>query len=120
MPLPYRDISDTVRAQWDAGWPHADVPAYWRANDADPFPDPSTTPHFLRNEIEFGREQGIATGGGRFRNEIAQFGSVRMTIWTARDLLNEDEALDLLGDAAKVFRSTRTLTADGDLSFIGG
>lgn len=111
----YLTISDAIQSLWTAGWSHSSVPAYWRANDADPLPDPASISHFIRNEVDFGRERVTAFGGGRFANERSQFGSVLITVWASRALQSEDTALDLLADAAAIFRSVRS----GNLSFIG-
>lgn len=111
----YLTISNAVQSLWAAGWSHGDVPAYWRTNDADVLADPSSVSHFMRNEIDFGRETVIAFGGGRMANERSQFGSVLLTVWASRALQSEDVALDLLADAASIFRSVRS----GSLSFIG-
>ena len=111
----YLTISSSIQSLWALGWAHPTVPVYWRANDADPEPDPSTIAHFLRNEVDFGRERLMAFGGGRFANERSQFGSVLITVWAARDVGSENTALDLMADATAIFRSVRS----GDLSFIG-
>lgn len=116
MPGLYRTISDTIQTLWGVGWAaHSDVPAYWRNNDPDVFPDPSTSYHFMRNEIEFGRERLMAYGEGRMLNERSQFGSIVITVWTSRALQNEDVALDLMADAMAIYRSVKV----GELSFIG-
>ena len=116
----YRTIRDDVLAVFDAAWAHSDVPVYWRSNDSEPLPDPSDVPHFLRNEVDFGRETLLAFGGGRGANLKVQFGSVLLRVFAARALGDEDRALDLMADAMAAFRSQRITDAVGnDLSFIG-
>jgi hypothetical protein len=112
----YTDVRALILAQWAAGWTRTDVPAHWRDNDPEPLPDPSTTPYFFRNEIDFGRERVRAFGGGRFANERVKYGSVLLRVFAARYLQTDTEALDLLWAAESIFRSTR----QGNLSFIGG
>lgn len=117
----YRQIRDDVLTLWAAKWDHADVPVFWRSNDLEPLPDPSTANHFFRNEVDFGREATIGFGGGNHANFKAQYGSVILLCFTARAYGDEDVALDLMGDAMGVFRSER-LPADplgNDLSFVG-
>lgn len=111
----YLTISNEIISLWNSGWTHVGVPAYWRANDADPLPDPSSISHFLRNEVDFGRERMMAYGAGRFGNERSQFGSVLLTVWADRALRSEDTALELLADGMAIFRSVRS----NELSFIG-
>lgn len=111
----YRTIHEQIEALWNAGWTHADVPVVWRANAPDSRPDPGLTPHFLRNEVQFGRETIIAYGGGPGRNFRALFGSVLFYIFSARAEQDEDTGLDLMADAVAIYRSQRV----GDLSFIG-
>ena len=64
----YRTIRDDVFAIFNAAWAHPDVPVFWRSNDLEPLPDPSDVPHFLRNEVDFGRETLVAFGAGRGAN----------------------------------------------------
>lgn len=111
----YRTIRDEIKSVWDTTWAHPDVPVYWRSNDADVLTDPSDETHFVRIEFEPGRERVMAFGGGRFANERSQFGSIIISLWTARSVQNEDAALDLMADATSVFRSF----SNGVLSFIG-
>lgn len=111
----YKQIRDAVEGIWDAGWTRLDVPVYWRSNDADPLPDPSTIDHFFRNEVSFGQETVVASGGGRFATERLQFGSVLIRCFVSRTLQDEDEMLNLLADAMKLYRSVK----QGQLSFIG-
>lgn len=111
----YRTIRDEIESIWTANWPNPSVPVYWREADADPIPDPSVVPNWLRNEIDFGRERVRAYGGGLGANERVKFGSVIIRVFADRGALNDDTALDLLSDAEAVFRSRRTT----DLSFIG-
>jgi hypothetical protein len=116
----YRTIRDDIIGLWGSGWPHADVPIFWRSDDLDPRPDPGDVPNFMRNEIDFGLERTLAYGGGRGQNTKGQYGSVILRIFTARSEVSEDTALDLIADAMAVFRSQRiTDTAGGVLSFIG-
>ena len=116
----YRTIRDDIVALFDAAWAHPDVPVYWRSNDFEPLPDPSDVPHFLRNEVDFGRETLAAFGGGVGANLRIQFGSVLIRVFAARALGDEDHALDLMANATAAFRSQRITDAAGnDLSFIG-
>jgi hypothetical protein len=123
----YRTIRDAIVEVWNQRWPNATVQVTWRANEVIPALDPVSggrdgngTPHFFRNEIDFGRESVIAFGGGPGQNQRVQFGSVMMRCFTSILLGDEDDALDLLDDATRVFRSYRTIDRDGaDLSFIG-
>lgn len=120
----YRSISADVLALWSATW-NVDpsvVPAYWRSNSTDPAPSPVAFAHFMRNEIDFGRETVLGYGGGAGHNERAQFGSVLLRIFTARDVGNEDDALDYLGLATNAFRSKRaagSYAGGSELSFVG-
>lgn len=115
MPGLYLTIQQEIIDIWTAAWTHNDVSVYWRFNDADPLPDPSTATHFMRNEIDFGRELLMAFGSGRFSNERSQFGSVILRVFTSRAQRSEDVALELMADAVGIFRSQRV----GNLSFIG-
>jgi hypothetical protein len=117
----YRTIRDDILGLWTAGWTHTDVPVFWRSDDLEPRPDPSDTVHFFRNEVDFGREILIASGGGRFKNLKSQYGSVVLRVFTSRAIASEDAALDLFQDAMAIFRSQR-LQPDqlgNDLSFVG-
>jgi len=116
----HRTARDGVVALFDAGWTHPTIPVYWRANDAEPLPDPHTAQVFLRNEVEFGRELVLAYGSGRLANERALFGSALVRVYAARWTLSEDTALDLMSDALACFRGRRTVDTLGNtLSFIG-
>lgn len=115
MPGLYLTIQQAVISLWTPAWTHPEVPVYWRFNDADPLPDPSDVAHFMRNEVDYGRERLMAFGGGRLANERSQFGSVILRVFASRAQRSEDTALDLMADAVGVFRSQRV----GDLSFIG-
>jgi hypothetical protein len=123
----YRMIRDAVIERWNAEWKHTDVTVSWRDNTVIPALDPAFggrdgdgTPHFFRNEIDFGRESIIAFGMGRGQNQRVQYGSVVLRLFTSILIGDEDEALDLLHDATSVFRSYRTIDRDGnDLSVIG-
>jgi hypothetical protein len=119
----YVTIRDDIIAVWNAGWTRTDVPVLWRGDQPLPKIDPvngNGMPHFFRNEIDFGREEIIGFGGGRFQNYRVQFGSVIMRSFTSMALGDEDEALSLLSSATAIFRSYRTQdAAGGDLSFIG-
>lgn len=116
----YRTIRDDVLALFAATWSHSDVPVYWRSNDREPMPEPSEVPHFLRNEVDFGREMLSAFGAGRGANLRVQFGSVLIRVFASRALGNEDTSLDLMADAVAAFRSKRVTDGAGnDLSFIG-
>jgi hypothetical protein len=110
----HKDCQNEIISIWNAAWTHSTVPVYWHANDADPVPDPSTVRHFLRNEVDFGRETVRAFGGGRFANERILTGSVLLRVFAARMERSENTLLDLMSDAIAAFRSVRTET----LSFI--
>ncbi len=117
----YLSIKTDILALWSAGWTQS-IPVYWRDDDADPLPDPSTVAQWMRNEIDFGKEEVLAYGSGRGANLKAQFGSVVLRMFTARSALSEDAALDLMHDAMAVFRSQRVPGSYGtgsELSFIG-
>ena len=114
--LVYGDIDAQVRSIWAAGWTHADVPTFWRTQEAGVLPDPRVTPHFMRNELTYGRENTVGFGGGRFANEKVKHGSVVVRVFSDVNLANDTVALGLLSDAEAVFRSLRS----GALSFIGG
>ena len=115
----YRIVRDSVVSLWDAGWLRSDVPVYWRGAGPVPLPDPNVDPlFFMDNEIDFGRETIRAFGGGRGANDRCLFGSVLLRVFSARSLMNEDDALDLMDAAAAIYRSVRT--SDGNLSFIDG
>ena len=115
--LAYGDIDALVRSIWAAGWAaHPDVPTFWRAQEVGVLPDPRVTPHFMRNELTYGRETTVAFGGGRFAASKVKNGSVVMRVFSDVNLANDTVALGLLSDAEAVFRSLRT----GALSFIGG
>jgi len=111
----YRTLRDQILSIWTANWTHTTVPVLWRENDPEPLPDPQTSPHFLRNEIVFGRERIRAFGGGQFSNERFKYGSVIVRVFASRALQTDDTQLDLLSDAEAVFRSQRV----GELTFIG-
>jgi hypothetical protein len=116
----YRTIRDDVLGIFNAAWAHPDVPVYWRSNDFEPLPDPAAVSHFLRNEVDFGRETLAAFGAGRGANLKLQFGSVLLRVFASRALGDEDRALDLMADAMAAFRSQRVTDAAGNtLSFIG-
>lgn len=112
---PYHTIRDAIQAVWTANWTETSVPVFWRENDAEPLPDPSTTPYFLRNEIDFAHERVRAFGGGRNANERLKFGSLIVRVFAARSLQNDDLGLDLMDSAEAMYRSLKI----GDLSFIG-
>jgi hypothetical protein len=114
--LAYGDIDALVRSIWTAGWTHVDVPTFWRAQEVGVLPDPRITPHFMRNELTYGRESTIAFGGGRFANQKLKYGSVVLRVFSDTNLANDTVALGLLSDAEAVYRSLRT----GAISFIGG
>lgn len=116
----YNDVRSAIGAMFAAGWAHSDVPVYWRANDANPLPDPEITPYFLRNDVDFGREVVMAYGGGSGRNQMAQFGSVLIRVFAMRPYGHEDRVFDLLGDAMLILRSQRVAVGSNVLSFIGG
>jgi hypothetical protein len=116
----YRNVRDDVLQVWGASWDRTDIPVFWRSNDPLPIPDPSTAPHFLRNEVDFGVEDIAGFGGGRGANLRVQYGSVKMRCFSALQLESEDEALQLLSAAMRLYRNYRTTDQwGGDLSFIG-
>lgn len=118
----YRAIRDDIEAVWTAGWASPAVPVFWRSNDLDVMPDALRVPVFVRAEVDFGRERVIGFGGGLGRNQRAQFGSVVLRVFAARQRVSEDDALDRMAEACAVFRSYRGAGSYGtgsDLSFIG-
>jgi hypothetical protein len=120
----YLVIRNDIIEAWNAGWTHADVPVLWRSNEAvpqvDPFGRGRGTPHFLRNEIDFGREELAAYGGGRGANLRTQYGSLIIRAFSSTAIGDEDEALRLLSDSTAIFRGYRVQDQQGgDLSFIG-
>ena len=118
----YASIENDVIALFNATWAHPTVPVYWRANDADPRPDPSTTSHFLRNEVTDGIERVIAFGAGLSGNEKIHFGVVHLAGFAARALGSEAVLLDLLWDATQALRSRRVVgsySAGSSLAFLG-
>jgi hypothetical protein len=122
----YLVIRDDIMAAWNLGWTHPDVPVFWNSNSPLPDPDPlggnghPGSPHFFRNDIDFGREEIIAFGGGRNANLRVQYGSVIMRSFTSVVLQDEDTSLQLMSAAMAVWRGYRSTDAQGnDLSFIG-
>lgn len=118
----YRSIRDDIQALFAANWSRADCNVYWRSNDLDQWPDPAFTAHFVRAEVDFGREVLRAFGNGPGRNERTQFGSAAFTVFAARATQSEDTLLDILHDVAAALRSKRvagTYAGGSDLSFIG-
>jgi hypothetical protein len=124
----YLVIRNAVQAAWNASWTRTDVPVLWRENEPLPLIDPISgssngnafgLPYFFRNEIDFGREEIVGFGGGRFRNFRIQYGSVILRNFSSVTVGNEDEALRLISAATNIFRSYRVQQDDWDLSFIG-
>jgi hypothetical protein len=124
----YAVIRDNIVAAWDAGWTHAEIPVLWRGSDSLPEPDPNTpgpgapaAAHFFRNEVDFGLEEIVGYGAGRFGNFRQQNGSLILRSFSSLALQEEDVALSLMSDAVAIFRSTRSTDGHGgDLSFIVG
>lgn len=118
----YSSIETDVIALFNATWAHPTIPVYWRANDADPRPDPSAVPHFLRNEILQGIERLVAFGAGRAANEKIHFGVVHLIGFASRSVGNDTTLLDLLWDASQTLRSQRivgSFASGSSLNFIG-
>jgi hypothetical protein len=124
----YRQIRDAIVERWNNVWPNQLIEVSWRSNQVLKAFDPAFgghngngTSHFLRNEIDFGRESVIAFGGGAGKNQRVQYGSVMLRLFTSILIGDEDEALDLMDDATAVFRSYRSVDTQtgNDLSFIG-
>lgn len=111
----YRQVRDQIANIFNANWMHPEVQVYWRENIPDPLPSPQDGEHFLMLEVDPGRESIMAFGAGRFENERALFGSLRIYVFSARSLRSEDVTLDLLAESVAIFRSLR----EGNLSFIG-
>jgi len=123
----YLVIKQAVMAAWTESWTRTDVPVLWRENEPLPLIDPVSgtsgngmgLPYFFRNEVDFGREEVIAFGGGRYRNLRVQYGSVILRQFASVTIGSEDEALRLISAATAIFRSYRKQQDDWDLSFIG-
>lgn len=118
----YGSIETDIQTLFAGAWSHADVPVYWRTNDLDPMPDPSTIAHFIRATVLFGSETTIAFGAGRLANQKIQFGMVEFVGFAGRARVSETTLLDLLADAMSALRSKRsagTYAGGSDLSFTG-
>jgi hypothetical protein len=121
----YIGIRDAIMARWNEIWSLPDIPVLWRRNDPIPEMDPSLgngfgVTHFMRNEIDFGREEVVAFGGGPGQNLRAQLGSVILRTFTSVTIGDEDDALRLMARATGIFRGYRAQDASGgDLSFLG-
>ena len=118
----YNCVEDDVIGLFNLTWPHPLIPVYWRTNDLEVIPDPSTVSYFLRNTVIFGPEDYIAFGGGRGSNDKALHGVVEMVGFASRSKVGERDLLELLWDATQTFRSKRvagSFPGGSDLSFIG-
>lgn len=120
----FSTVEADVVALFNATWtqPASVVPVFWRGNDLEVLPDPSTTRYFLRNEILFGSESVVAFGGGLGRNEKILDGAVAFIAFASRSLVRETQILDYLWEATNAFRSKRvagTFPGGSDLSFTG-
>lgn len=112
---PYSDARAAIKAAWAGAWTgHDGVPVIWKENTAPVIPDPSEAANWLELEIDTGREQTVAFGGGLHRNEKVLSGSVVVRSYAAIGT-GDDALFGLLDAALAVFRSRR----DGDLNFIG-
>ena len=124
----YVTITNRIMAGWNAGWTRTDIPVLWRSNDPLPHPDPlfggrrngvQGVNHYFRNEIDFGMEETREHVSGRGRNIRVQYGSLLMRCFTSMMIDNEDEAMRLISSASRVFRSYRSVDADGcSLNFL--
>lgn len=115
----YLNIRDDILTIWQQRFARSDVPVFWRSGGVPPTPDPSKVPLFLRAEVDFGREELIAYGNGKGANLNVHRGSVTVRAFSSMGD-DEDDGLDLLGDAVAVFRGYRTQDVfGGDLSFTG-
>lgn len=117
----YSCIVTDIETLFAANFTRGDVVFEWRDNDAEPRPDALTVPHYLRNIVNFGREQVIAFGAGAGNNERLQFGSVSFIGFAARSVGNENLLLSILSDATKAVRGKVMPGSYGvsTLSFIG-
>lgn len=125
----YLTVTEQIIGAWTAAWPRPDIPVLWRQNDPLPHPDPlfgrngtggtGGVTNYFRNEIDFGLEEIAEFVGGRGANIRVQYGSLLMRCFTSIMVGNEDEALKLISTASNVFRSYRSIDADGcSLSFL--
>jgi len=122
MPGLYNCVEDDVVAVFNATFNHPSVPVFWRMNDLEVAPDPSTTPLFMRNTVLFGPESMMAFGGGRGSNEKCLDGFAELVGFASRSKVSERVLLDLMADATAAFRSKRVIGSypgGSDLSFTG-
>lgn len=122
MPGLYSCVEDDVIALFNLTWTHPGVPVFWRTNDLEVLPDPSSTAFFLRNTVIFGPEDYLAFGGGRGSNDKSLNGVIEIVGFASRSKVSERQLLDLLWDATQTFRSKRvagSYVGGSDLSFIG-
>lgn len=117
----YSCIVNDIESLFAANFTSAGVVVAWRDNDADPRPDPSAVPQYLRNIVNFGQEKVIAFGGGLGNNERLQFGSVSFIGFTSRTLGSEATLLSFLSNAMKAVRGQVVSGSypGSTLSFIG-
>lgn len=112
------DCQRRVKALWEEKWPgygHLTVPVLWNNNVQNlPIPEQADTPFWLHLEVDFGVEELVAFGNGRFRNERRLYGALSVRTFSAINT-NDQFGLQLLDDALAVYRSERRDT----LSFIG-
>lgn len=106
-----------IQALWDEKWAvyAHDVPVLWHRNIRSlPVPDATEAPFWLHVAVDFGVENLVAFGSGRFHNGRRLYGALGVSVFSAVNE-GEDFALQLLDDALAVFRSERR----DALSFIG-
>ncbi len=118
----YNCVEDDVIAVFNSGWTVPATPVFWRTNDLEVLPDPSSTPYFLRNTVLFGVETYLAFGSGRGANEKCLNGMVEIVGFASRFKVSERELLELLSIAMQAFRSKRVVGSypgGSDLSFTG-
>jgi hypothetical protein len=111
------DCQRRVKALWEEKWPvygHP-YPVLWNNNVQNlPIPEQAETDYWLHMEVDFGVEQLVAFGNGRFSNERRLYAMLGVRVFSAIST-SDTFGLQLLDDALKVYRSERRDT----LSFIG-
>lgn len=109
----------TIKKIWGERPYGTDFQTFWRGEDEGRLPKLDVL-NFFRGEISFGRETILGFGAGNGQNLRAQFGSVRIVSYTARQKHQEEDNLYWLGVAMDAFRGVRRTDDYGNhISFIG-